>query len=431
MDPGLEPETASGWGQSLTRSRAIEVRRKDVVEVEQWAELRRLHFAEGVSIRELRRRTGLGRNTIRRALRREEPPRYTRRPGTSKLDPFKEEINHLLRSEPRLPGVRVVELVTELGYAGSKTLVYDHLREVRPLFAPTRTFQRTAYRRGELLQFDLLHLAREVPVGHGQTRKSYLVVAALGYSRAGAGALIFSREAVDILAGLWRCIERLGALPRTLVIDREGALHGGRGRPTEPFAAFCGQLGVGWHFCEPADPQAKGIVERLQGYMRTSFEPGRRFANHLDCQDQLDRWFENRANLRIHRTLRRAPAEMLAEERGAMRALPERPPDVERRFVMRVGPDPYVRIDTNDYSLDPALVGRRVEVRVDQRRLRAAALHSGEIAARHERCFARHRTITAPAHAAALAKGEPCDLGRAAAQVETRPLSRYDALIPA
>jgi hypothetical protein len=298
------------------------------------------------------------------------------------------------------------------------------------LFAPTRTFQRTAYRRGELLQFDLLHLAREVPVGHGQTRKGYLVVAALGYSRAGAGTLIFSREAVDILAGLWRCIERLGVLPRTLVIDREGALHGGRGRPTEPFAAFCGQLGVSWHFCEPADPHGQGNSRAPAGLYAHQLRARPSLPNHLDCQDQLDRWFAERANLRIHRTLRRAPAEMLAEERGAMRALPERAPDVERRFVMRVGPDPYVRLDTNDYSLDPALVGRRVEVRVDQRRLRAAALHTGELVASHERCFAKHRTITAPTHAATLAKSEPGDLGRAA-QVETRPLSRYDALIPA
>ena len=38
-----------------------------------------------------------------------------------------------------------------------------------------------------------------------------------------------------------------------------------------------------------------------------------------------------------------------------MRSLPEREPDLDRRWVMRVPPDPYLRIDTNDYSLDPAL----------------------------------------------------------------------------
>jgi hypothetical protein len=68
------------------------------------------------------------------------------------------------------------------------------------------------------------------------------------------------------------------------------------------------------------------------------------------------------------RTLRSRPIDRLTEEREVMRALPEREPDVDRRWVTRVPPDPHVRVDTNDYSLDPRLVGRRVEVRVSQRR---------------------------------------------------------------
>ena len=268
-----------------------------------------------------------------------------------------------------------------------------------------------------------------MPVGYGQTRRGWVVVAALGFSRAGAGTLIFSKQAPDILAGLWRCIGRLGGLPETLVIDREGALHAGAGRPTDAFAAFCGQLRVGWRFCEPGDPQAKGVVERLQGYIETSFEPGRAFINQHDFQDQLDGWFDARANRRLHRTLRRRPVDLLAEEREAMRALPERAPDTERRWVLRVPPDPHVRVDTNDYSLDPGLVGRRVEVRVDQRQVTAVALDTGELACRHPRCFARHRTITALEHARALkAARRGAD---ALDEVEIRPLARYDALIPA
>jgi transposase len=401
-----------------------------VVGVEQWAELRRLHFVGGVSIRELQRRTGLHRTTIRRALRDERPPRYRRRAGASKLDPFKDEIQRLLREDPRLPGIRVLELIAELGFEGGKTLVYDYVAELRPLYAPRpRTFQRTIYRRGELLQFDLWQPRRGVPVGHGQTRRGWVVVAALGFSRAGAATLVFSKEAPDILAGLWRCIGRLGGLPQTLVIDREGSLHAGGGRPTDAFAAFCGQLRVGWHFCEPADPQAKGLVERLQGYIETSFEPGRAFANQLDFQDQLDRWFDERANRRLHRTLRRRPVDLLAEERQQMRPLPERAPDTERRWMLRVPPDPHVRVDSNDYSLDPELVGRRVEVCVDQHHITAVALDTGRLACRHQRCFARHLTITAFEHARALKAARRG--ARVELEVETRPLARYDALIPA
>jgi hypothetical protein len=155
------------------------------------------------------------------------------------------------------------------------------------------------------------------------------------------------------------------------VWDREGALHAGGGHPTGPFAAFCGELGVGWRFLEARDPQSKGVVERLQGYLETSFEPGRSFAYELDFQEQLDRSFDERANLRFHRILRCRPADRLAEELQVMRPPPERMPDVDRRFVTRVPPDPYIRVDTCDYSLDPRLVGGRVELRVSQREVLA------------------------------------------------------------
>jgi transposase len=389
MDPGSEAEVVSGLVLSLARSELIEVGRRSVLEVEEWAEIRRLHFGGGLSVRELARRTGRWRNTIRRALRSEDAPRYVRRAGRSILDPFKEEIQRLLREDPRLPGIRVFELIAEQGYWDGKTLVYDYLVEVRPFYLPRpRTFQRTSYRPGEIRQFDLWEPRREVPVGFGQTRRGWVVACALGFSRAGAGTLVFSKEATDILAGVWRAIERLDALPATLVTDREGSLHAGGGRPSEPFARFCGQLRVGWHICAPGDAQAKGLVERLIGFLETSFEPGREYLGPLDFQDQLDGWFAERANRRLHRTLRQRPVDLLCEERERMRPLPAEGPDTDRRWVTRVPADPHVRVDTNDYSLDPRLVGRRVELRISPREVLAVALDTGELAARHERCFA-------------------------------------------
>ena len=277
-----------------------------------------------------------------------------------------------------------------------------------------------------MCQFDLWHTSEEVPVGHGQTRQGYVVVAALGYSRVGAGALVFSRQAPDVMWGMARCLWSLGALPGVLVWDREGCLHAGGGRPTDSYAAFCGQLKVDWRFCEPADPQAKGVVERLQGYMETNFEPGRRFANDLDYQLQLDAWFA-KANARTHKTLRCRPIDRLAEERAAMGPLPERELDLDERLVVRVPADPHVRVDTNDYSLDPSLVGRRVEVRISQREITGVCLDSGELACRHERSFARHRTITALEHARALRAGR--QQPDRALEVEVRPLAAYDRLI--
>ena len=88
------------------------------------------------------------------------------------------------------------------------------------------------------------------------------------------GAVIFSKQTPDLLFGIRRCLWSLGALPQTLVWDRQAGLHATGGRPTDEFAAFCGQLRVDWHFCDARDPQAKGVVERLQDFMERSFEPG-------------------------------------------------------------------------------------------------------------------------------------------------------------
>jgi transposase len=329
-----------------------------------------------------------------------------------------------------MPAVRIRELLQPLGYAGGDTILKAYVRELRPLFLRPRTYQRTLYRPGELAQCDLWEPRAQIPVGFGQTRRAYVVTLTLCYSRVGAGALIFSKEAPDILFGLQRCLVRIGRLPQTLVWDREGALHAGDGRPSEAFAAFCGQLRVAWHFCAPADPEAKGVVERGHGFLETSFEPGRLFANPTDFQDQLDHWYDDRANVRFHRALRCRPLDRLAEELEAMRLLPGILPDLDRRWVLRVAPDPYARFDTNDYSLDPRFVGRRVELRVSQGELSAVALDSGELVARHPRSFARHRTITSLEHARLLRERRGLS-EQTEPLVEMRPLARYDALIPA
>ena len=131
-----------------------------MLDVERWAELRREHFVRGVSIKELARRFGVDRNTVRRALRADEPPVYRRAPAGSKLDAFKPEIHRLLADDAALTGQRIRELIAPLGFDGGKTIVDDYLREVRPLFLPPRTYQRTIYRPGEVCQFDLWEPAR-------------------------------------------------------------------------------------------------------------------------------------------------------------------------------------------------------------------------------------------------------------------------------
>lgn len=397
-----------------------------MVGVEQWAEVRRMKRVEGLSAREIGRRTGLARDTVSRLLAADAPPRYSRVPAGSILDPFKGWICEQLQADPKVPSQRLRELAVEIGYAGGKTIFDAYVREVRPRFLVKRTFQRTIYRPAELIQCDLWEPSVHVPVGYGQTRRGWVVTCQSCWSRAFAGTLVFSKEAPDILAGLARNLKRLGVRPEKLVWDRESAIAG-RGKPSGAFLSFCGQLQVGWIILDAGDAQAKGQLERQHRFLRSNFEPRRFFANHLDFQDQLDRWAE-KVNARAHRTIRGIPAERLAHERQ-QRPLGAVTVDTDRRWVARVAQQPLIRVDRNDYSVDPMFAGRRVEVRVSQREITAMVLDTRELAARHTRIFAGFQTIVDPAHQGQLELQRQRRRQRHQVDVQQRPLSVYDALI--
>src|SRR3954468_20243080 len=106
-----------------------------------------MKHVEGLTQREIHRRTGIHRDTIRRALESDAPPHYGPRPkAPSKLDPFIPVIEELLSGEPKLSGVRIREELERLGYRGGRTILDELLRELRPRYFKPRSFQRTRYR---------------------------------------------------------------------------------------------------------------------------------------------------------------------------------------------------------------------------------------------------------------------------------------------
>jgi transposase len=126
--------------------------RKGVIKVNDWAEIRRLHLAERVSIKEIVRRTGHSRNTIRAALRSEEPPRYERTPRGWAVDAVDDQIRALLKEYPRMPATVIAE---RIGWQQGMSQFKRRVAELRPLFVPPDPVQRTEYRPGELAQWDL------------------------------------------------------------------------------------------------------------------------------------------------------------------------------------------------------------------------------------------------------------------------------------
>src|SRR4051794_19049798 len=113
-----------------------------VILVEDWAEIRRLHRAEGVSISEIARRMGLARNTVKAALRSERPPRYERPARGSLADAVEPAVRALLADHPRMPATVIAE---RIGWTHSMTTLKDRLRQIRPEYLGVDPVDRIVY----------------------------------------------------------------------------------------------------------------------------------------------------------------------------------------------------------------------------------------------------------------------------------------------
>ncbi len=403
--------------------------------VEDWAEIRRLYRSEGLPIKAIARVLGVARNTVRAAVASDAPPRYRRRPAGSIVDEFEPRIRELLKAYPTMPATVIAE---RIGWDRSIRVLSGRVAELRPVYLPPDPASRTAYAAGEIAQCDLWFPPASVPVGFGQTRTATqlpVLTMVCGYSRWLSGVLIPTRKVEDLFAGWWQLIVALGAASRVLVWDGEGAVgrwRGGRSELTKECQAFRGTLGAKVIICRPGDPEAKGLVERAHDYLERSFLPGRHFASPTDFNAQLAAWLA-RVNTRSRRALGCAPTDRIAADKAAMLTLPPVAPAVGWRAFVRLPRDHYVRLDSNDYSVHPSVIGRRVEIVADLDRVRAVC--DGRLVADHERVWARHQTISDPDHVAAAKALRRQRIGllrpapKPEVEVEQRPLADYDTAL--
>jgi hypothetical protein len=408
-----------------------------VITLDEWAEIRRLHRSEGLPIKAIARKLGISKNTVRRALRAEEVPRYQRAPAGSIADAAEPAIREQLALCPTMPATVIAERV---GWDRSITVLREKVAGLRPFYLPADPVSRTSYEPGERVQDDFWFPPAEIPLGHGTVAAGAgvppVLVMASGYSRWMLGLMIPSRHAEDLVLGTWQLLGQLGGVPRQLVWDNEGGVgkFRGRGRPpalSRQFAEFRGLLGCEIVVLPPRE--RKGIVERNNDYLERSFLPGRSFTSPADFNAQVGEWMLL-ANSRVKRVLGCAPADRVDADRAAMAPLP---PIAESSLGwhnrIRLPRDHYVRIDTCDYSVDPAVIGRMVDVRADLGQVTVTC--EGRLVACHDRSWVAHQTVTDPAHKAAAdamrAERLRARLAAppAAVEVEQRDLSRYDVLL--
>ncbi|KRE40812.1 IS21 family transposase [Knoellia sp. Soil729] len=364
-----------------------------MISVEDWALIRRL-VADGVPQRQVARDLGIGRSTVKRALASQGPPKYERPPVATAFTPFEPLVRQLLKDHPDMPATVIAERV---GWTGSITWFRDNVRALRRQHRRVDPADRLIWLPGDAAQCDLWFPPQKVPLEDGTRALLPVLVITCAYSRFILASMIPTRHTADLLLGMWELLQQLGAVPRRLIWDNESGIGRGQ-RHAQGVGAVTGTLATTLQRLKPYDPESKGIVERRNGFFETSFMPGRDFASPADFNNQLGQWLTI-ANGRVVRTTKAKPVDLLGADRAAMLPLPPIAPQVGWVNRVRLGRDYYVRVDSSDYSVDPTMIGRFVDVTADLSRVQVR--HDGRLVAAHDRVWARGMTITDPAHVAA------------------------------
>jgi transposase len=367
-----------------------------VITLEDWALIRRL-AADGVPKARIAEQLGISRTTVIKAVNLDAPPSYQRTPGPTSFTVFEPAVRALLEEVPDMPATVLAERV---GWTGSIRWFSENVKRLRPEHRPIDPAGRITWTPGDAAQCDLWFPPRKIPLEDGTTKLLPVLVITAAYSRFITAQMIPTRKTEDLLLGSWELIQQLGRVPRRLIWDNEGGIGRGQ-RRAEGVSAFMGTLATKLVLLPARDPESKGVVERRNGWFETSFMPGRTFTSPADFNTQFAEWLV-RANARVVRTIKAAPNDLIAADRAAMLPLPPIPLHLGWRNKIRLGRDYYVRLDTNDYSVDPTAIGRMVDVAADLDRVRVRL--DGRVIAEHSRVWARGMTISDPAHVEAAAR---------------------------
>jgi transposase len=362
-----------------------------VITLEDWALIRRL-AAEGVPHTQIAKRLEISRNTVARAVASDGPPKYSR-PAVevTAFTPFAARVAALLAEFPDMPASVIAERV---GWSGSSSWFRESVARLRPEHRRVDPADRLLWSPGDAAQCDLWFPPQRIPLEDGTRALLPVLVMVAAYSRFINALMIPTRQTPDLLLGMWSLIKTLGRVPRRLIWDNETGI-GRRGRLAAGVGEFGGTLATRIHQLKPRDPESKGVVERRNGFFETSFMPGRKFVSPADFNGQLAQWLEG-ANARLVRTIKARPVDLVTTDREAMLALPPVPPVVGWSNQIRLGRDYYVRVDSNDYSVDPAMIGRLVTVSADLERVIVRV--DRRVVAEHDRVWARQVTVSDAVH---------------------------------
>jgi len=378
-----------------------------VIDVATLSVIRRWALREQMSIREISRRTGLARNTVKKYLRAgSEEPRYAKRASSSKLDPYADKLSTWLSIEAtksRKQRRTLLQLHTDLvalGYDGSYGRVaafhrkWQAERQEAQRTAGRGTFVPLVFGPGEAFQFDW---SEDWAVIDGERTKLQVAHVKLSHSRAFSVRAYLLQTHEMLFDAHNHAFVMLGGVPKRGIYDNMKTavdkVRSGKDRDVNArFNAMVSHYLFEAEFCNPASGWEKGQIEKnVRDARHRLWQPIPAFPSLAE----LNAWLETRCkalwNEIAHGQLPGTVADVWAQEKPYL--MP--PPPAFDGFVehtKRVSPTCLVTFERTRYSVPASFANRPISLRVYADRLVVVA--EGQIVCEHKRVIDRRHDTT-------------------------------------
>lgn len=310
----------------------------------------------GVSIRTVRRiiREGAVESADDGAARRE---RGIGRPGVAAA--VRDRVRALLGEDPERPPGEICRLLRAEGTPLGLSTVYRLLHEVRPTI-PTPLQVRFEGMAGEFAQFDFGEVS--VRLTEDKRRTVHFAAYRLKYSRWIHVVLVPNERVEALIRSLLESFAASGGVPLRVVFDnpKTVVLRHEEGRPVwnPVLAPVAIDYGFTIELCTPRQPQQKGAVENLVGFVKRAFFRARVFTDlTTDLPQQLAEWLVEINTTRPNRATKEIPAARLVTEQARMKALATPPSEYGLRVALTVGPTAMVTHQGIRYAMPAGACG--------------------------------------------------------------------------
>jgi transposase len=285
--------------------------------------------------------------------------------------------DRVTRTKGRISAKRLLPVAVAAGYSGSARNFRRLVAEEKAAYAAEhhRGRRPAMWVPGEYLVFDW-----------GEIGALYVFCAVMAWSRWRFVAFSADLGAETTMRMLAECLEQAGGVPRVALTDRMGCLKGGTVAgvviPTPAYVRFAAHYGFSPDFCEGADPESKGIVENLVGYVKSDLMiPEELTVTDLSSANAKAAAWCSEVNAKVHSEISAVPMERLESERSLLGPLPSLRPAITKSVTRKVDRLSCVRFGSARYSVPNRHIGAEVAVSVSAGRLEV--LVDGEVVATH------------------------------------------------